>query len=69
MTDQEKAIMQLKDIRDELEKIDTSFKGNTFERAMQICETAEQLHLAIHYINNVINKMIVLQFFEEKQRE
>ena len=66
MTDE---IMHLKFIRDELEKVNLSFNGNTLEKAMQICEITEQLHLAIFYVNSVINIVTVCQFFEEKQRE
>lgn len=66
MTDE---IMHLKFIRDELVKVNLSFNGNTFDKAMQICEITEQLHLAILYVNSVINKVTVCQFFEEKQRK
>lgn len=59
------AITHLKNIRDELERLDTSYTGDSFEKAMEVCNIVEHIHLAKHHINTAINKLIIYEFFSK----
>ena len=62
-------IIQLKNIKDELEKVCPSAKTDSFEKAMELCAVMEQLELAKYHLLFAINKLIVYQCFESKGEE
>lgn len=61
------AIVQLKNIADELEKLSISCSTiDNMEKAMYLCEINEQLQLAQHHLHFAINKLIVYHCFDKK---
>ena len=60
------AIAQLKNIKDELEKVFISYSTDNYEKAMEVCDIKEHLDLAVYHLCFAMNKLIVLQCFEKK---
>ena len=60
------AIMQLKNIKDELEKVSFSYSTDNYEKAIDVCDIKEHIELAEYHLCFAINKLIVLQCFEKK---
>lgn len=60
------AIVQLKNIKDELEKVSFSYSTGNYEKARDVCDIKEHIELAEYHLCFAINKLIVLQCFEKK---
>jgi hypothetical protein len=59
-------IVQLKNIKDELEKVCPSAQADSLEKAMELCAVMEQLELAKYHLLFAINKLIIYRCFERK---
>ena len=60
-------IMKLKDIRDELEQPFPLATADSYEKAMELNDIAEQIALAKYHLQYAINKLSIYQCFEEKE--
>lgn len=60
------AIVQLKNIKDELEKVSFSCSTDNYEKAMEVCNIKEHIELAVYHLCFAMNKLIVLQCFKKK---
>ena len=60
------AIEQLKNIVADLEQVSLSFKVDSREEALEVCEIAEHIQLARHHLHTAINKLRLYQCFEKK---
>jgi hypothetical protein len=60
------AIVQLKNIKDELEKVSFSSSTDNYEKEIDVCDIKEHIELAEYHLCFAINKLIVLQCFEKK---
>lgn len=59
-------IEQLKNIVADLEQVSLSFKVDSREKALEVCEISEHIQLARHHLYTAINKLIIYQCFEKK---
>ena len=59
-------IIQLKNIKDELNEVSPSAKADSLEKAMELCNALEHIELAKHHLLCAINKLIIYQCFERK---
>ena len=62
-------IAQLKNIKDDLEKVRPSYKTDDFGKAMELVNAVEHIELAKYHLLFAINKLIVCQCFVQKGDE
>ena len=62
-------IIELKNIRDEIDDININATANNVERAFDLCDAVEHINLAKHHLYVAINKLIILNCFEKGDKE
>lgn len=62
-------IIELKNIRDEIDDININATANNVERAFDLCDAVEHINLAKHHLYVAINKLVVLNCFEKKEEK
>ncbi len=62
-------IIELKNIRDEIDDININATANNTEQAFEMCDAVEHINLAKHHLYVAINKLVILNCFEKGDKE